>query len=209
MPVSEEHEGFIHCSCQNVLVRLALQKSCGICFQDRKKSTSGHLNPIRKLQHCMLEFTTCPHARAKEPHLISFLPLTQWNKRSSLTNPPDIPFPLCKRGIWTWFVPALLFQKCASSKWGEQEKGSKKFVLFSKQAVSRWIQDTGPNLLPPPPPPHSPPSSEICLGGRRRRWKGWEQLPLAAGKVWPLSAHLNMTTPCKHTLKAELYSSVK
>lgn len=156
MPVSEEHEGFIHCSCQNVLVRLALQKSCGICFQDRKKSTSGHLNPIRKLQHCMLEFTTCPHARAKEPHLISFLPLTQWNKRSSLTNPPDIPFPLCKRGIWTWFVPALLFQKCASSKWGEQEKGSKKFVLFSKQAVSRWIQDTGPNLLPPPPSSQSP-----------------------------------------------------
>lgn len=40
MPVSEEHEEFIHCSCQNVfvLVRLALQKSCGICFQDGKKT---------------------------------------------------------------------------------------------------------------------------------------------------------------------------
>lgn len=38
MPASEAHEEFIHCSCQNVfvLVWLALQKSCGVCFQDGK-----------------------------------------------------------------------------------------------------------------------------------------------------------------------------
>lgn len=64
-------------------------------------------------------------------------------------NPPDSPFFLPRSGIWTWFVQALLFQKCISSKWREQGKGSKKFVLFSKQAVSRWMQDTGPNLLHP------------------------------------------------------------
>lgn len=39
IPVSEEHEEFIHCSCQNVfvLVWLALQKNCSICFRMEKK----------------------------------------------------------------------------------------------------------------------------------------------------------------------------
>lgn len=76
MPVSEEHEEFIHCSCQNVFVRLALKKSCSIGFQYGKKP-SGYLNPIRKLQNRMLEFTRYPPARAKESRLASFLPLTE------------------------------------------------------------------------------------------------------------------------------------
>lgn len=92
-----------------------------------RRMFSGWKNPLRipkyyqKTTKLYAGICKVPPARAKEPRLASFLPLAKWNKRSSLTNPPDIPFSLCKRGIWTRFVQALLFQKCASSERGERE----------------------------------------------------------------------------------------
>lgn len=157
-----------------VLVRLALQKSCGICFQDGKK-ISGYLHPTRKLQNRMLEYTRYPPARAKEPCLASFLPLL---KETFLLNEPS----------WQslFLSPEMeygldLYKHCYSrNAFHPNEESRKKEARNLYCLVNRQFLGGYKTLVPTycTPPSSHPPSSEICLGGRRRQQKGREQLHL-------------------------------
>lgn len=132
-------------------------------------------------------------------------------------NPPDIPFSLPRSGIWTWFVQRLLFQKCISSKWRNQEKGSEKFVLFSKQAVSRWIQDTGLNLLHPSllTPPLPLKFAWVAEGGSRReensyhlQWERFDHFPHILTRWHPMNREegaifFSKFTVCQYFLSGE------
>lgn len=72
---------------------------------------------------------------------------------------------------------------------GRRKEARNLFCLVNRQFLGGY-KTLGPIYWPPP--------SGICLGGWGRRRKGWQQLP-QMGKIQSLSAHLNLTTPCKHT----------
>lgn len=155
----------------------------------------------------MLESSRYPPARAKKPHAALFLPLTKWNKHSSLTNPPDILF-------FFFFAKEEygldLNKLCYSRNVLHLNEESKRkearnlYCLVNRQFLG------GYNTLVPiycPPSLLTPPFLWNLPGWQEETVEGMRTATACNGKVWPLSTHLNVTTPCKHSQRTVVFLS--